>query len=140
MFNYREIEQNYGVDTKRKLRHYESTSRKIGRYTSHLHFNLQCKHNNIVPKYARIPGKWLDEKEKKIIERTEKALLNKRTGDVIKKREELRKKLSWLKDEIAKRLPHDVMSEIIKVNLERQKKEGFNNSDSSRSGNTGTEG
>ena len=71
----------------------------------------------------RIPGKWRDETERKIIFRTEKALLNKRIADIIKKREQLKNKHSQLKEEIKELLPPEMLEEIIKVNLERQKKE-----------------
>ena len=66
---------------------------------------------------------WRDETEKRIIFRTEKALLNKRIADVIKKRKQLKSKHSQLKEEIRELLPPELLEEIIKVNLERQKKE-----------------
>ena len=123
MHNYREIEQTYGVEIKRKLRHFEKTSRKVGRYTSHLHFNLQCKHNDVVPRHAKIQGKWIDEEERRIIQRTEKALLNKKIRDVAKKREELKVNQVKLQEELKAKLNDQTYEDIIKVNLERQKKE-----------------
>ena len=121
--NYREIEQIYGVECKQKLRHYERTSRKVGRYTSHLHFNLQCKHNNVTPKHVKIQGKWRDEEERRIIRRAEKALLNKKIGEVVKRRNDLKRKQEEVKDQLKSILDENMFEEIVKVNLERQKTE-----------------
>ena len=123
MNNYREITENYGVEIRKKVRHYEKTSRKIGRYNSHLHFNLQCKHNDIIPNHSKILGKWKDQEERDIIRRAEKALLNKKIGEVAKKRKQLKEKGDQLRNDIKGALPDEMYAEIMKVNEERKRKE-----------------
>ena len=51
-------------------------------------------------RHAKIQGKWKDEEERRIIQRTEKALLNKKIRDVAKKREELKVNQVELKEEL----------------------------------------
>ena len=51
---YKELREVYGEETLELVRKLETISRKIGKSRSHLRFNLQCKHTNIIPKYLKI--------------------------------------------------------------------------------------
>ena len=80
------FERAYGSELRKQVRNLERTSKKLGRFNSHLHFNLQCKRNEITPKHSKIPGKWESQAEKNIIKRAEKAILNLRIGETVKRR------------------------------------------------------
>ena len=76
MLNYRQLAEIYGADTRNRIRQHERLNRKLGRFSTHLHFNLQCKRNDVTPSHVRIRGKLESNEEKRLIKRTEKALLN----------------------------------------------------------------
>ena len=100
MLNYRTLETTYGTKLRRDIRHLENTIKKLGRYSCHLHFNLQCKRNDIIPKHARINGRWKGKAEKNIIKRAERSLLNNKIGEIVTKRQKLEKEVEQTKDEI----------------------------------------
>ena len=68
-------------------------------------------------------GKWKDQEERNIIRRAEKALLNKKIGEVAKKRKQLKEKGDQLRNDIKGALPDEMYAEIMKVNEERKRKE-----------------
>ena len=53
----------------------EKTACKISRFRNHLHFSLHCKHHNVIPVSLKLSTTVKGNKEEKILNRTEKALL-----------------------------------------------------------------
>ena len=123
MLNYRELELNYGADLLRKVRHLENLSKKHGRFCSHLHFNLQCKRSEVTPRYLKIQGKWESDEEKRVIKRAEKALLNIKIRDTVKKRDYLRSAVENLKGEIKSVVPNELYEDVFRINDERKQRE-----------------
>ena len=123
MYNYRELELNYGAELRRKVRHLENTSKKYGRFCSHLHFNLQCKRSEVTPRHIKIRGKWESEEERRIINQAEKALLNYKIRETVKKREYLRSAVEKLKCEIKSEIPSDIFEQVVQINDERKHRE-----------------
>ena len=76
MFKFEEIKRDYGVETLQKIRIHEKLPRKIGRQTSHIRFNLQCKHTNLTPKNVKLKSPINTPEAKTIVQKAERALLD----------------------------------------------------------------
>ena len=123
MENYSTIKTTHGVETLQKVRHLEKTARKLGKFSSHLHFGLQCKHNGVIPKYIRIKPPINDEATKKIVHRAERAILNLRITEVIKKKKNLQQIEERLKADLRTTLNKETFESLVSTNKERFKKE-----------------
>ena len=88
MINYNNLRQQYDGNTLQKVRNHENLARKHGRYTSHLRLNLQCKHSNLIPKSIKIKAQTNSNEARNILHRAEKALLNLRISETVKKNSE----------------------------------------------------
>ena len=86
-----------------------------------MHFNLQCKRNDVTPNHVRIRGRWESDEEKRLIKRTEKALLNIKIGQIVKKKDYLKRELDRLEERIKTELPEDLFEVIVKVKNEKKR-------------------
>ena len=121
MFNYRQLAETYGADTRNRIRQHERLVQKLGRFSTHFHFNLQCKRTDVTPNHVRIRGRWESDEEKRLIKRTEKALLNIKIGQIVKKKKFLKSELDRLEEGLKRDLPEDQFETIVKVNNEGKK-------------------
>ena len=85
MFKYKELNQKYGDQTLQKVRKYEQLSISRAKYKCHLHFNLHCKHHNVIPKSLKIKSPIDNEEARRLIHKTQKALLNIRISETQQK-------------------------------------------------------
>ena len=122
-FNYRQIKEEYGIDVLQQIRTFENISKKKGRYVGHLHFYLQCKHKELVPKGIKIKAQMNGYEARKILEKAEKALLNIRIGEVVRKNKVLDKKKIEVNEALKEKLPERLHNRLMEINEERQKSE-----------------
>ena len=111
-FTYNQIKEEYGINALQQIRTLENTSKKKGRYTGHLHFYLQCKHKELTPKGVKIKAQMTGNEARKIIEKAEKALLNVRIGEVVKKNHLLDKKKEQIIRTLSEKLPEGLHKTI----------------------------
>ena len=78
MFKYKELNEKFGNQTLQNVRKYENLSNAKARFQTHLHFNLHCKHHNIIPKSLRIRSPIDSTEARRVIEKARKALLYKK--------------------------------------------------------------
>ena len=104
-FNYKQIREEYGINVLQQIRTLENISKKKGRYTGHLHFYLQCKHKDLTPKGIKIKAQMSGNEARKIIEKAEKALLNVRISEVVRKNNLLDLKKSRAVELLKEKLP-----------------------------------
>ena len=70
-------EIGYGQSCIKEVRSWEGKEHKLAKYRCHLHFNLRCLSQNIVPKGVKINIKQFQSfKEKQIICKTHRSILN----------------------------------------------------------------
>ena len=118
--NYRQLYEEYGNDVRKPLKELENTAKANGRHVSHLRFYLQCKHEGLVPKGLKIKAQVKGNEARKIIEKAEKALLNVRISEVIRKKNTLQRKKEKASEELRSRIPNDVHKKLIEINEQRQ--------------------
>ena len=131
-FNYKDIREEYGIETIQKIRRFESISRTKGRYTSHLRFYLHCKHGGITPRGIKVKSQMKGNEARKIIEKTEKALLNIRIGEVARKNQVLDRRKEEIVKELEDILPERINEKIKEINEERENKEMKKSSETQR--------
>ena len=83
--SYIQFRNEYGDDAFGLVRKFENISRTKGRYQSHLHFYMHCKNHEVIPKGIKIKSRMQIAEARKIVEKAEKALLNIRISEVVKK-------------------------------------------------------
>ena len=121
-FNYNQIKEEYGVDVLQQIRIFENISRKKGRFSSHLHFYLQCKHKGLTPKGIKIKAQMTGNEARKVIEKAEKALLNVRISEVVKKNKLLDLKKNEAIRSLKEKLPERLHKELVEINEKKDKK------------------
>ena len=114
------IKSLYGNEIVQKVRRHEKLARSCGRFRSHVRFNLQCKHNKVIPKTLRIKFQTKCYKSQEIIRKAEFALLNIRLSDAIQKLSKIRKEMAELEDSIMKDLPEDVFQLMKDIDKRRE--------------------
>jgi len=100
MYKYQDIKHEYGNEVLRDIRKYEEVSMICGRYTSHLRFNLQCKHTDVIPKTIKIKSQVNSAEVRTIIHRAEKAILNVRISETLQKKNHVERKRKSLEERI----------------------------------------
>ena len=91
-FNYKAIKEEHGIEVLQKVRKWENLSKSAGRYRSHQKFYLQCKHLDLTPTGIKLKTTVEGNDARNILRKAEKALLNVRISEIIKKRALLAKK------------------------------------------------
>ena len=119
MFNYNQLREEYDSTIFQQIRHHEKLARKLGRYTSHLRFNLQCKHTDIIPKSLKIKSSFDSNEARNVLHRAEKALLNLRVSETVAKRNRLLKEKTRIKNELKDDLSMDIYKQMIENNTRK---------------------
>ena len=132
MFNYKSIQEIYGNDVLKQIKNYEKFSRARGIYRSHLHFNLHCKHHDVIPKSLKMKSPINSPEAQRLIHKTERSLLNVRISETIRKKRELNAKICALKNSLKNDLLDDLYTEIIKLNEEREERECRNSAETQK--------
>ena len=112
-FNYSSIRNEHGTNVLKQIRNLEHTSKTKGRFTSHLRFFMQCKHMELTPKCMKLKTTVPGNDARKIIKRTEKALLNIKISEVIKKKDLLQQKIQKTCDSLKEKLPRNLHGTIV---------------------------
>ena len=99
-FKFKENKVTYGLETAKKVGNLTKLSEKIGKFKSHLRFNLHCKHNDVIPHYARIRTNMSDPKARLIIHKAERALLNNEISRIVAKKSSLMSEFQTTKTEL----------------------------------------
>ena len=107
-YNYNLIKEEYGIDALQQIRTLENIAKKKGRYSSHLHFYLQCKHKGLKPKGIKIKAQMSGNEVRKVIEKAEKALLNIRIGEVVRKNKLIDMKKNEAIEALKEKLPENL--------------------------------
>ena len=74
---FNNLNHKYGQSYIEEIRSWEGKEHKLAKYKCHLHFNLRCLSQNIVPKGVKLNIKQFQSfKEKQIICKTHRSILN----------------------------------------------------------------
>ena len=118
-----QIKQIYGTPTLQKVREFEKTLRRCGRYTSHLRFSLQCKHSDVIPKDIRIDAPRHSSEGRSIILKAERALLNLRVSENVRMRDYFRLQRDRICADLERKISPELHQEIVQKNKAREQKE-----------------
>ena len=121
--NYRQLNEEYGNNVLSLVRRFESISRTKGRYQSHLRFYMQCKNQELIPKGIRVKSQMQNAEARKIVEKAEKALLNIRISEVVKKNNILKYREDKAIEELRNVIPMEIVETLRKMNEVRRKTE-----------------
>ena len=121
MNNINNIKLIYGNDAIRKVRSHEKLSKTIGRYRSHLRFNLQCKHSDITPKSLKLKYHSNNSDVQQILKKAEKAMINIRIKENLQKTAKLRRNLEKIERELQNILDNETFNEMKDINRERER-------------------
>ena len=119
-YKYSNIKTIYGNGTIHTIRNLETALKSLERYESHLKFNLQCKHTNIIPKNVKINTKERGNEARLIIHKAEKAILNIRISEVITNIATLKKKIDRYRTTLQETLPTELIENIEASNERRR--------------------
>ena len=116
---FNQLNHRYGQSCIEEVRSWEGKEHKLARHKCHLHFNLRCLSQNIVPKGVKLNIKQFSTfQEKKIICKTHRSILNSRVrycNRIIKKLEShINKIKSSLKDRFNNKDFKDIVEVIYK--------------------------
>ena len=116
------MNQKYGDQTLQKVRKYEQLSISRAKYKCHLHFNLHCKHHNVIPKSLKIKSPIDNEEARRLIHKTQKALLNIRISETQQKQKYIADNLTNVENELKSILPEQLFEEYKTRNDEKEKR------------------
>ena len=123
--NCKQLKEGHGIDILRQIWMLENVSRSKGRYTSYLHFYMQCKHKDLTPKGIKIKSQMKNAEARQIIEKAEKALLNIRISEVVRKNNAIRKRETKLVEALQEPIPSglkETLSELRRSSKSQKKK------------------
>ena len=120
MYNPNDIRQTYGQNSLNMIRKFEALSKQHGRHSSHLHFNMQMKHTNLIPKSLKIKAQTDSREAKAIITKAEKALLNIRIKESIKNKHSIQTQKLAIQEKIKTTFPDQIYQQIIEIGNKRE--------------------
>ena len=123
LIKYSVIKEKYGNETLKNIKCLEKLSKTIGRHNSHLRYNLHCKHNNIIPNFAKIKTKDNIHEIREIIHKAEKAILNIHISINIKKKESVKKQIKDIQSRIKNKVEQNEYDTIIMLNEKAENNE-----------------
>ena len=98
---FNNLSHRYGQSCIKEVRSWEGKEHKLARYKCHLHFNLRCLSENIVPKGVKLNLKQFQSKtEKEILCKTHRSIINCRVrhcNNIIK---DLKSQITQIQDKI----------------------------------------
>ena len=122
MLKIKEIREKYGNETLNKIRQHEKLAKTLGRFRSHLHFGLQCKHSQLIPKTLKINHHTTSSEANDIIRRAERALLNIRISENLRKIARLRAKLQTIESDLSTILDQNDSQNMLDLDKQRENK------------------
>ena len=122
-FKINNIKSLYGNEILGKIRRHEKLARSCGRFRSHIHFNLQCKHNKTIPKTLQIKFHTQCPKSQEIIKKAELAMLNIRLSDSISKLSRIKSDMNQIENELKVDLQGEVYNKMITIDKNREENE-----------------
>ena len=120
----KQIKEKYGQAVTKQIRKIEKTADAIGRYRSHMRFNLQMKHTGITPKSIKIKAQQSSKEARLVIHKAEKALLNIRIAETIKKKKMLEENCVKQVKDIETRLDENEIM-VVEKNLMKKEESAF---------------
>ena len=115
-FNYRQFRNEYGDNVFGLVRKFENISRTKGRYQSHLRFYIHCKNEELIPKGIKIESQMQNAEARKIVEKAEKAFLDVRISEVVKKGKILKYREDKAIEELKNKVPNGTVETLKKIN------------------------
>ena len=113
---FNQLNHRYGQSCIKEVRSWEGKEQKLARHKYHLHFNLRCLSQNIVPKGVKLNIKQFSMfQERKIICKTHRSILNSRVrycNRIIKK---LQSHIDKIKTNIRNWLNNKDFKDIVKI-------------------------
>ena len=98
---FNQLNQRYGQSYIKEVRSWEGKEHKLTRYKCHLHFNLRCLSQNVVPKGVKLNiNQFSTFQERKIICKTHRSILNSRVRQCNKIIDKLQSQISKIKPSI----------------------------------------
>ena len=98
---FNNLSHRYGQSCIEEVRSWEGKEHKLARYKCHLHFNLRCLSENIVPKGVKLNLKQFQSKSEKVILcKTHRSILNCRVrhcNNIIK---DLKSQINQIQDKL----------------------------------------
>ena len=95
---FNQLNQRYGQSYIKEVRSWDGKEHKLTRHKYHLHFNLRCLSQNIVPKGVKLNIKQFSTfQERKIICKTHRSILNSRVRQCNKIIDKLQSQISKIK-------------------------------------------
>ncbi len=118
-FKYSELNQKYGHTVLENVREAERLSKSYGHFKSHVYFNLQCKHADIIPKGLKIKSQVNTNAARNIIHKAELQLLNIRISETINTRNSIANRIKTINRKLQSALPADIYNDITSTNQTR---------------------
>ena len=113
---FNQLNHRYGQSCIKEVRSWEGKEQKLARHKCHLHFNLRCLSQNIVPKGVKLNIKQFSMfQERKIICKTHRSILNSRVrycNRIIKK---LESHINKIKENLKNRCNNKDFKDIVDV-------------------------
>ena len=122
LFKYKSIEEKYGREILNYVKKYETNARTLGRYRSHLHFNMHCKHHDVIPKSLKMKPPINSPEARKLVHKVEKSLLNMRISETVSKLKTIKVEARNLLEKLSV-LPTELLDKIKSLNRSREDSE-----------------
>ena len=124
-YKYKDIKTIYGNETIHRIRSLETVTKSLGRHESHLKFNLQCKHTDIIPNNVKINSKEKNNEARVIIHKAERAILNIRISETITRINKLKITIRKYQETLQKTIAPELYTSIAGSN-ERRRTQAYN--------------
>ena len=113
---FNQLNQRYGQSYIEEVRSWEGKEQKLARHKCHLHFNLRCLSQNIVPKGVKLNIKQFSTfQERRIICRTHRSILNSRVRHCNRIIDKLQTHIDKIKTNIKSKFNNKDFKDIVKV-------------------------
>ena len=120
---FNQLNERYGQSYIKEVRSWEGKEQKLARHKYHLHFNLRCLSQNIVPKGVKLIIKQFSTfEERKIICKTHRSILNSRVRQCNKTIDKLQSQISKIKTSVKNKCNNKDFTDISNIiNKSREK-------------------
>ena len=110
------LNQRYGQSYIKEVRSWEGKEHKLARHKCHLHFNLRCLSQNIVPKGVKLNIKQFSTfQERKIICKTHRSILNSQVRQCNKMIDNLKSQINKIKTSIKNKCNYKDFTDISNI-------------------------
>ena len=113
---FNQLNHRYGQSCIEEVRSWEGKEKKLARHKCHLHFNLRCLSQNIVPKGVKLNIKQFSTfQERKIICKTHRSILNSRVRGCNRIIRKLETQIDKIKSDIKGKLNNQDFKDIAEI-------------------------